>query len=669
MIISLFAASVVLSLLAGTLSIMLRARDAVAKGVGCWMGAAAAALSLVAGFAAMVGEGARASMPFLFPFAAFTVQLNPLEGVLVCVISVLALVAFVYGLSYFDEYPGKVGRACMFMNYFVASMLLVITADNAFWFLVFFELMSLTSYFLVTLEENPSSIKGGLTYLVMAHIGFVMIMMSFLVMSVKAGSFEFSAFRTLDLSPALASVCFVLAFFGFGAKAGIIPLHSWLPQAHPEAPSNVSALMSGGMIKIGVFGIVKVGVDLLGASGAQLWWGLLVLVVGAVSSVLGVVFALAEHDVKRLLAYHSVENIGIILLGVGVCLIGSAMGNLVLAGLGLVAALYHTVNHAMFKGELFLGAGALLYSVKTRNMELMGGLVRRMPWTAGCFLIGALAISAIPPLNGFASEWLTYQSLFEAAFLGGRVPMVFAVLAAVALAITGSLAVTCFVKAYGVSFSGAPRSQAAAEAREVPLPMVVSQVLLAAICVALGLGAPLFVPVMAHVASFTMGAPAIVAADGAAIQNAISGTAVSTPLIAVLLAVGALVAVVAVRSFAKGLAPKTEDPWACGYGSETSMEPVATSFASDVSMFLSPLYRLREVCTAACWGVAHFFQKATGLARWMEPQLDRYLVDDVAHGVDVLGGLAQRIMSGRMGAYVAYIVVAFVVFLVLAVIL
>lgn len=409
----------------------------------------------------------------------------------------LAFAGSIYGLNYFDEYPGKKGRAGFFFNTFVASMMLVITADNVFWFLVAFELMSLTSYFLVVIEENENSIHGGWLYFVIAHVGFVLIMASFLTMTNFAGgSFAFADFRTTQFSPAVASVCFVLAFFGFGAKAGIIPLHGWLPKAHPEAPSNVSALMSGGMIKIGIFGILKVGLDLLSASGVQVWWGLMVMVFGAISSVLGVAFALQEHDIKRLLAYHSVENIGIILLGVGASMAAMALNSVGIAVLALMAALYHTFNHAMFKGELFLGAGALLYSTGTRNMEKMGGLFRRMPATAICFLVGALAISAIPPFNGFVSEWFTYQSLFNAAMQGDKAVMIVAVFAAVALAITGALAVTCFVKAYGVSFASAPRSEAAANAKEVPAPMVFAQGLLAAICVVLGIGAPVIAPVL-----------------------------------------------------------------------------------------------------------------------------------------------------------------------------
>lgn len=522
---TLFIASLAVSCIGALASVLLIKADNAAKTAGCLIGAVAAVLSFVAGIQAVLGDVTSVDTIVFFPFAHFQLLLNQLSGLFVALISVLAFAGSIYGLNYFDEYPGKKGRAGFFFNTFVASMMLVITADNVFWFLVAFELMSLTSYFLVVIEENENSIHGGWLYFVIAHVGFVLIMASFLTMTNFAGgSFAFADFRATQFSPAVASVCFVLAFFGFGAKAGIIPLHGWLPKAHPEAPSNVSALMSGGMIKIGIFGILKVGLDLLSASGVQVWWGLMVMVFGAISSVLGVAFALQEHDIKRLLAYHSVENIGIILLGVGASMAAMALNSVGIAVLALMAALYHTFNHAMFKGELFLGAGALLYSTGTRNMEKMGGLFRRMPATAICFLIGALAISAIPPFNGFVSEWFTYQSLFNAAMQGDKAVMIVAVFAAVALAITGALAVTCFVKAYGVSFASAPRSEAAANAKEVPAPMVFAQGLLAAICVVLGIGAPVIAPVLVDVAASVLHPyGGVFAAEGMELMNQYSG--------------------------------------------------------------------------------------------------------------------------------------------------
>lgn len=573
---TLFIASLAVSCIGALASVLLIKADNAAKTAGCLIGAVAAVLSFVAGIQAVLGDVTSVDTIVFFPFAHFQLLLNQLSGLFVALISVLAFAGSIYGLNYFDEYPGKKGRAGFFFNTFVASMMLVITADNVFWFLVAFELMSLTSYFLVVIEENENSIHGGWLYFVIAHVGFVLIMASFLTMTNFAGgSFAFADFRATQFSPAVASVCFVLAFFGFGAKAGIIPLHGWLPKAHPEAPSNVSALMSGGMIKIGIFGILKVGLDLLSASGVQVWWGLMVMVFGAISSVLGVAFALQEHDIKRLLAYHSVENIGIILLGVGASMAAMALNSVGIAVLALMAALYHTFNHAMFKGELFLGAGALLYSTGTRNMEKMGGLFRRMPATAICFLIGALAISAIPPFNGFVSEWFTYQSLFNAAMQGDKAVMIVAVFAAVALAITGALAVTCFVKAYGVSFASAPRSEAAANAKEVPAPMVFAQGLLAAICVVLGIGAPVIAPVLVDVAASVLHPyGGVLAAEGMELMNQYSGAATSTPAIAIALVVLVGLACGYRKLKTVGKVQKSQ-PWACGYAPNEHMPVVA----------------------------------------------------------------------------------------------
>ena len=640
---TLFIASLAVSCIGALASVLLIKADNAAKTAGCLIGAVAAVLSFIAGLEAVLGDVSSLNTVFFFPFARLELLLNGLAGLIVVLISILAFAGFIYGLSYFDEYPGKVGRAGFFMNTFVASMMLVITADNVFWFLVAFELMSLTSYFLVVIEENKNSIRGGWLYFVIAHVGFVLIMASFLLMTNGVGgSFSFSDFRTHDFGPAVSSACFVLAFFGFGAKAGIIPLHSWLPQAHPEAPSNVSALMSGGMIKIGILGILKVGLDLLAGSGVQLWWGLMVLVFGSISSVLGVVYALHEHDIKRLLAYHSVENIGIILLGVGASMTAHALGNDVIATIALMAALYHTLNHAMFKGELFLGAGSLLYATGTRNMEKMGGLFRRMPVTAVCFLIGALAISAIPPLNGFVSEWFTYQSLFNISTLSDPVVMVFAVASAAALAITGALAVTCFVKAYGVSFASSPRSQEAANAKESPAPMLFSQMLLAAICVVLGIGSPVIAPVLGDVAQSVLAGSAVTATSGVSLVNEISGAATSTHAIAIELVVLTGLAF-ALRSCLGAKAPaKKTDPWACGYEPNEHMPVVATSFASDVELFMGPLYTLREVCTKICWSIAHVFQKLTGVAQGVEPLPDRFLVDAPSEGADKLPASPPR---------------------------
>lgn len=662
--------STVVSIVGAIVALCLSKAENTAKVVACLFGIVAACCSIIAGATGIFGAEQFICFATPFNFANFTLLINPLSGLLLVAINILALVAWIYGLAYFDEYKGMgLGAIGFFMNLFVASMNMVLTVDNAFWFLVFFELMSLTSYFLVIVEQKPQSIKGGFLYFIMAHVGFFMIMLSYLIMAANTGSFEFATFRATQFSPAIASLCFILAFCGFGCKAGMFPFHSWLPQAHPAAPSNVSALMSGGMIKIGIFGIVKVGLDLLGSCEVQLWWGLVILVIGALSSVLGVAYALGEHDIKKLLAYHSVENIGIILLGIAIGYMGMALNQPVIAVLGIMAGLYHVLNHAMFKGLLFLGAGSVLYTTGSRNMEIMGGLARVMPATAMCFLIGSLAISAIPPLNGFVSEWFIYQSMFSVAITGDIIVRFFAAFAAVSLAITGALAVTCFVKAYGVTFLGAPRSEAAANAKEVPASMRIGMIILAVMCVCLGIGAPWVAPVMQNIAAATTGQATIAVASGLDIANPAIGSVVSTPMLAILLIACVLVPVAARSLFSKGGVASDRDPWACGYALDPEMPVVATTFAAEVKMFLKPIYAAREAVVSTAGSFQAMFGNVVSGAAKAETVGDKYVVAGTASFVNWISKQVQKIECGNFRVYIIYIVVALVFFLALAVLM
>lgn len=672
---SLLVASLLLSAVGGVLSLLLKASDGVASRVASGFGAVAALAGLVSGLTALGRPAAVFDAVGPYPFAHFVLRLDPLAGLMIAVISLLALVSWIYGVAYVREYDGKgVGAMGFFMHAFIASMMLVVVADNAFWFLIFFEMMSLASYFLVIFDQEEEAVSAGFLYFLVAHGGSVLIMAAFFLMANHAGGFDFAAFRAHPLSGPAATVAFLLGFLGFGAKAGMIPLHIWLPRAHPAAPSHASSLMSGVMIKIGVFGIVKVGIDLLGGGigdgSAMLGWGLLVLLFGAVSSVLGVVYALAEHDIKKLLAYHSVENVGIILLGVGVGMIGLALHQPVLAVLGLMAGLYHLLNHAVFKGLLFLGAGSAIYRMHSKDMEKMGGLARTMPWTALSFLVGALAISAIPPLNGFVSEWYTYQALFTAALDGTPLVKFATPIAAVMLALTGALAVMCFVKAYGVMFAGAPRSRHAEEAREVPVPMLVGMGALALACVALGLLAPVIAPVMAGIAAATLGTAPVSFAGGAVVMpGQAPATALSTPLIAILLLALAAVPVAIKGLFASERAAtrRAKDPWAAGYLPDKHMAATAGGFAQPIRMFFAPLYGIRKDIAGRWTAVTVGFERVVTAARRTEPLADRALIDPVTRGVTASGLWMQRIQAGDFRVYCLYIVAALVVLLALAV--
>ena len=346
------------------------------------------------------------TFPSSFPLLDFSLDVDRLSAFFIFVIFFIALWSSIYGIGYAKHFYKKydLGVLGFFYNAFIAGMLLVVSAHNAIFFLIVWEIMSLASYFLVVFEnKEKENIKAGSLYFIMTHAGTAFIMLAFLFLYKATGSFDFGVMKENigNISPLMKDAIFALAFIGFGSKAGIIPAHIWLPSAHPAAPTHVSALMSGVMIKTGIYMFIRIFIDIL--PGAHLWWGVVVLIAGMTSALLGVLYALTEHDIKKLLAYHSIENIGIILLGLGSSLVFLALNLKTLAILGLVAALFHTLNHATFKALLFLGVGSVISKMHTRNMEEYGGLIRYMPQTAFLFLIGSLAISALPPFNGFFS--------------------------------------------------------------------------------------------------------------------------------------------------------------------------------------------------------------------------------------------------------------------------
>ncbi|NDL64061.1 hydrogenase 4 subunit B [Acerihabitans arboris] len=661
----LLSGSLGLYVIGGILSLLLARRE----GLAIW----------VAGLAAMAGGvlGLLAAIPVLlsgetlayaaagpFPFAAFSVRLDGLAAFMLLVISLLVTVCALYSIAYVREYQGR-GAAAMgfFMNLFIASMAALVVMDNAFWFIIFFEMMSLASWFLVIADQDDESIDAGLLYFFIAHAGSVLIMVSFFLMWRQSGSLEFASFRGLTLSPSGASAVFLLAFFGFGAKAGMLPLHGWLPRAHPAAPSHASALMSGVMVKIGIFGIIKVGIDLLGAS--QLWWGILVLAFGAVSSVLGVLYALAEHDIKRLLAWHTVENIGIILMGVGVGMAGIAAHHPVLAALGLLGALYHLLNHAVFKGLLFLGAGAVIWRVHTRDMEKMGGLGRLMPLTAIAFLIGCMAISALPPLNGFVSEWYTYQSLFTMSHDGGFIMRLGGPVAMVMLAITGALAAMCFVKVYGISFCGAARSEKAAQAREVPWQMTTAMLLLALLCVLLGAGASWVAPVLGNVAAGLSQAHDFTVVQGALLVPQRADQAMLSPLMIFILLLALPLIPLVIYLLRKGGQPgyrRGGEPWACGYGWEPLMAMSAGGFTQPLRVMFATLYRLRRQLDPAP-RLKRALECATQGSGRVEPFWDEDIINPLVRIIQRMGGRVQVLQGGDFRIYCLYVVAALVILL------
>ncbi len=573
--------------------------------------------------------------------------LNPLGNFFSFVICLVASAASVYSIRYAEEYAknGSLGIMSFFFNLFVLSMLLVISSANVFWFMVFWELMTIVSYFLICFNDSKDSLRATVIYMGIAHIGGVMILLAFLLLAHQSGSMEFSSFAHTSLSPMMAGVIFLFAFIGFGSKAGMFPFHVWLPKAHPAAPSNVSALMSGVMIKVAVFGIIKFCLWLPIAP----WYGILILVIGAISALLGVLYALTQHDYKALLAYHSVENIGIILLGLGTGIYGIAIHSLPLATIGFLAGLYHILNHATFKGLLFLGAGSVLYTTHTKNMEILGGLAKKMPLTAFAFLIGAMAITAMPPLNGFVSEWITYQAMLQAALGEGVLFRLAFTASVVALALTGALAVMCFVKVYTVIFGGVARDKKIYnDAREVPLAMLMGMYILVIGCFVFGLGSvEVAKDILKVISSFT-----------GVCDISLSSHIISTPFIAIILISFFAIPFVFIISFINNTAKTREtDPWVCGFKYNKRMQMTASPFTGSLRKIMDWLFKSNsKVVDQGYFKPVKYENHAKDI--WWNVFYEPFIKIVVS-----ISNKIQCLQNGNASLYVLYILCALFVFI------
>jgi formate hydrogenlyase subunit 3/multisubunit Na+/H+ antiporter MnhD subunit len=454
--------------------------------------------------------------------------------------------------------------------------------------------MSLLSYFLVVFEsEKEKNQKAGTIYIVMTHLASAFLLIGFMLIYSYTKSFSLMA-NTAGIPEIVKNIIFVMFLIGFGTKAGVIPLHIWLPYAHPAAPSNVSALMSGIMIKTAIYGMIRFIAGYLGIHST--WWGIVILALGIVSSVLGVAYALMEHDIKRLLAFHSVENIGIILIGLGVSFIAFAQNNKLIGGLALMAALLHTLNHALFKGGLFLGAGSIQYATHTRDIEKLGGLIKKMPITALFVLCFSLAISAIVPFNGFISEWLTFQSLF-ASILPGQMGYNFiAILAVAALGLTGALAAACFVKLFGISFLGLPRSEHASNAHEVPATMRIGMGIIAVVCLGIGLFPRVILSLLDKVVSSLGGGSIFGQLQGGFLMVyyplSISANSISPAVLALVLIAVVIFALLVIRIVGGKYIERKYGTWDCGFEALNSrMQYTATGFSKPIKIVFRILFK------------------------------------------------------------------------------
>lgn len=567
--------------------------------------ALASLAAVVAGVMVVLdGTVASATLYLGLPGLPFHLRLDPLSGFFLVVIGLMGVCVSIYSIGYMKGYGGQrsITQMIIFYALFLAGMLMVVLADDAYFFLVAWELMAAASYFLVMYEdEKAENRRAAFLYLLIAHVGAIAILLAFGVMAGQSGQngfagYTFDAMRTTHLSPGWATAAFFLAFFGFAAKAGVIPLHVWLPEAHPVAPSNISALMSGVMLKTSIYGIVRFAFDFI--KEFPWWWGGVVLALGLISALMGVLYALMQHDLKRLLAYHSVENIGIILIGLGLSMIFASFHLPGLAALGLIAALYHTLNHAMFKGLLFMGAGAVLHSAHERNMEEMGGLIHRLPWTAALFLVGCVSISALPPFNGFVSEWLTFQAFLLSPALPHPLLKLLIPLGAAILALTGALAAACFVKVFGVVFLGHWRGhQQPEKIHEVGWSMRLGMLLAALSCCLLGILPTWVIGWLDTIPEQLCGGKLAETAGkyGWMWLTPISHERASYSGPVVFVGICAVVAVTWLLLHVRATQIKRVPIWDCGFAKLTPrMQYTATSFSMPIRRVLGFLFAVRE---------------------------------------------------------------------------
>lgn len=598
-------------------------------------------------------------------FLSFKLEISKLSAYFILTLSILTLCVSVYSISYLSQYYGK--RNTSLFNFifglFILSLVSVFSSANMLIFLLAWEVMSLTSYFLVIFEsEHPQTQKSGTLYLVMTHIATAFLTIAFLTIYSYTGSFDIASAATV-IPHFSKNMIFICLLIGFGTKAGIIPLHIWLPYAHPAAPSNVSALMSGIMIKTSVFGLIQFVFGVLGGSAE--WWGITLLIVGSISAILGVAYALIEIDIKRLLAYSSIENTGIILIGLGLSIYGYARGNSLLSSLALIAALIHLFNHSIFKGALFLGSGSIHYSTHTKNMELLGGLIKKMPYTGLFFLIACLSISSMPFFNGFISEWFTLQALFHSIGISGQGIKLVAILAAAVLAMAGALAAACFVKAFGISFLGLPRSTEAQNSLEAPVTMLVGTGLLSFLCVLFGLFPQIILVLLDKVSVSIVKASVIPDLKGFSsfvyYPKGLETNKISPMLI---LAAGIIIAAmvfIVVKFMSRSTKERKYGTWDCGFKELNSrMQYTATGFSKPLRIVFRAIYRpSRELQPEG--GTSPYYPKTMRYVVRTQSVFEKYLYNPLTSLFTATTGKIKRaVQTGSVHAYLLYIFITIV---------
>lgn len=639
-----YGLAILLTALSGVPGLFLRRRGGEVAAV--MMGAAAVSGFVASGWILYGGTSWTQVLP-LTPLGTLgLLTFDPIAAFFLIPVLLLPACGSAYGITYLpDTHEGARGVRLLY-GLTTACLALLVAAAHALTFLLAWEGMAICAFFLVIAEDRKAETRrAGWVYLISTHTGTLCLFGAFSLMASTLGSFVLSGFPAGFAASGRGTATFLLFLIGFGIKAGVFPFHFWLPVAHAAAPSHVSSFMSGVLIKMGILGLVRI---LSWIPDPPLWWGGLLVVLGAVSGILGVAFALGQHDLKRLLAYHSIENIGIILLGIGIGTLGKSVGSVSVQILGYGGGLLHVLNHGLFKGLLFLNAGSVIHATDTRDLEKMGGLAKLMPVTSGTFLVGAWAICGLPPLNGFVSEWLIYLAAFQGLALS-RLP--WTIIALAALAIIGALALACFAKAHGTIFLGSARSPQAEHAHESPRTMLVPMALLAGFCVLVGLAPILLVPALNRLITNVSGVQTLPSLAGFANLWWLS--------VLGLLFLG--IAFLCWRWVKPASARGDVPTWDCGYSAGTPrMQYTASSFADSLVLGMNFVLwaKVHYRRVKALFPTSRHFESHVP-----DPVLDRIGgpgLDLVARGLTLL----RFLQNGQLPLYLLYVLITLLTLLI-----
>lgn len=602
----------------------------------------------------------------IFPLVGFDVLIDHTCAFFIFLVGIISLAVSIYSIGYAKKYD-KITSFGFLFNFFIVSMILVIVSNNVFSFLVFWELMSLTSFFLVIYEhESQSNRKTAINYLVMTHFGTAFIASAFFLSFIQTGDFSFDSFRHLGTNSIFKDAIFVFALIGFGTKAGMIPFHAWLPQAHPAAPSNVSALMSAVMLKIAIYGMVRFLFDFSSISTPDsAWWGMLMIAFGGLSSVIGILYAVVENDIKRGLAFSSIENMGLIFMGLGLTVVFASYDLHALSAFALMATMYHVINHAIFKSLLFMGAGSIQFVTHTKDMEKLGGLIKKMPWTALLFLIGCLAVSGLPPFNGFVSEWMLLQSFLLTSQVPDTLLQISIAIASLAFALTIGISVATFVRIFGISFLSTPRSKLDANIHEVPRSMLAGKSIVAALAIILG--ALPFVGINLVSTSFDLSGvhanPFEPLVSDAHNQGYAS---ISMPTVLILLGCVSVGAFGFVRAVGGKTQKITRDTWDCGLGSlNERMQYTASSVSYSLRIIFKFLFKpTLQIQKELEHGSSNYEKRSIVVSHSVEDVFEQKLYRSIISASLSVFGKIRLVQTGKVNAYVLYVLVILVILLI-----